>query len=92
MKAFETKATVIIMENKYILSVPIMYSVNKDAAQREKTLAELKRCGAKRVFVAFASIYADMTYAEPFLVTAEENGLIYKISLLGSRNLFIKIF
>ena len=66
------------MADKYVLSVPVMSSVNVDREQREKTLAELKRCGADRVFVCACSLYSDLAYAEPCLNNIEENVKFFK--------------
>lgn len=66
------------MKSDYILSVPVMSSANTDREQREKTLAELKRCGADRVFVCATLLYSDLSYAEPYLINAEENIRFFK--------------
>ena len=59
------------MKSDYMLSIPVMSSVNTDREQREKTLAELKRCGADRVFVCATLMYSDLLYAEPYLINVE---------------------
>ena len=63
---------------KYFLSVPVMSFVNSTPEQQNKTLFELERCKADRVFLSFPSLYADFDLAKYYLDVTEKNVKFFK--------------